>query len=76
MAKKVLEFLENGRNMHIRCFYLFIISKWALHNYGGVVFSSHRRALQSALSQRAGGAAAAGGAGAAEEGKFTFLLGI
>ena len=35
-------------------------------------FSSHRRALQTALSQRAGAAAA----GAAVEGKFTFLLGI
>ena len=36
-----------------------------------VIFRSHRRALQTALSQRAGAAGGAGGA--AVEGKFTFF---
>ena len=39
------------------------------------IFSSQREALSTALSQRAG-AAGASAAEVAEEGKFTFLLGI
>ena len=40
------------------------------------IFSSHRRALGTAFSQRDGDGAAGAAEAAAEEGKFTFLLRI
>ena len=65
-------FCNGGQNGKICCIGGSQKCIFCIRSLENAIFSSHRRALQTALSQRAGAAAA----GAALEGKFTFLLGI